>query len=378
MIIEEVKDFNEFLNLEEDWNRLLRKSSFDTVFSRHEWYRCWWEAYGGGNELSILLCKEEGRLIAISPLMMSKDHFRGFPIKKISFIENDETPHCTILVDREADLSAIQEGIFNYLTSTPSRWDILWLRKIPKDTGIIDYIKKYLEENEYKFIIRTSLQSPVLIIETDWGTFYSGRTQRFKKKVRHDYNKLKKQGDIEIQKLDTPSKIDSHLKDVFRIGCQSWKGKIRKSIGSTPENRIFFSTLPRALTNDRNGILLWTLRIKGEMIAFEYHVKEKNTMYALRGEFDEAYRPYGPGAVLDYEIVRNLFDNNVKIYDMCGSPDDYKLRWTSELRSHLEFLIFSRRPYSKFLALLEKNAKPIAKRILQLGRFTQSASNPAS
>ena len=63
MITEEVKDFNEFLNLEEDWNRLLKKSSFNTVFLSHEWFKCWWQAYGKDKQLFIITVTEDKELI---------------------------------------------------------------------------------------------------------------------------------------------------------------------------------------------------------------------------------------------------------------------------------------------------------------------------
>ena len=88
MMVDEVKDFSSFLALEKEWNSLVERSQDDTIFLRHEWFKCWWNAYGAEKELLILLVKEDGELIGISPFMISKVRFRGFPIKKISFIEN--------------------------------------------------------------------------------------------------------------------------------------------------------------------------------------------------------------------------------------------------------------------------------------------------
>ena len=96
-LIEEVRGFSSFLGLEKEWNSVLQKSENDSIFLRHEWFRSWWEAYGAEKELLILLFKENGELLGICPFMISKGHFRGFPTKKISFIENDETPRLNII-----------------------------------------------------------------------------------------------------------------------------------------------------------------------------------------------------------------------------------------------------------------------------------------
>ena len=364
-VISKISDFHGFLSLQQEWNSLLKRSVSNSIFLSHEWFKCWWEAYGGESELFILVCKDEGRLIGISPLMMSKDRLRGFPVKKISFIENNESPHCGILIDRKTDFSGTLYNLFNYLTSYNNSWDILLLRRIPEDFNIVKYVGNFFKSRGFKFIIIPSQKSPILKIRSDWNTFYSEKHQRFKKKIRHDRNNLKKQGDFEIQTLDCPEKIEPHLEDIFNVGFQSWKGKIGKSIGGTAERRHFFSKLPKNLTNNRNGILIWALCLNSKMIAFEYHVKEGSAVYALRGEFDDAYSHLSPGSVLDFEIVRSLFENNYSIYNMGGGSDKYKLRWTSKTKTYFDIIVFNRNAYCNMLYILESKIRPIVKWLLK-------------
>ncbi|MDY6970582.1 MAG: hypothetical protein SVR08_18295, partial [Spirochaetota bacterium] len=247
MIIEEIKDFYAFLNLEKEWNLLLKKSYSSSVFLSHEWLRCWWEAFGKGKELLILLCKDEDHVLGAFPLMITRDSIHGFPVKKISFIENNETPHCGFLIDNKASLLEIVHALFGHIALYKKSWDILGLRKIPEGNKIIEFVRNYLDDNGYNFIIRKSLQSPILYIKTDWDTFYSGATQRFKKRIRYSINKLRKEGNFFVNKIQKSDEMSSMLEEAFRVGNLSWKGNIGKSIGNTPENRHFFSILPSAL-----------------------------------------------------------------------------------------------------------------------------------
>lgn len=362
-IIEEVRNFSSFIALEKEWNSVVERSHGDTIFLRHEWFKCWWNAYGTEKELLILLAKEDGELIGISPLMISKGRFRGFPIKKISFIENDETPCSSIIYINDRD--EIVEAIISYVVQKVKAWDILILNKIPVDSESYAMIQKVCQENKIAFLNKTSWKSPFLKIETDWDTFYKNTSQRLKKRLRYNNNQLKKLGSIEGSQVEGGEK---DLEDIFMIGQSSWKNKIKKSISSTQENRKFFSSLTTT-AKTKGWLYVWMMKANGKPIAFEYDLQYKGKVYALRSEFDEQYASNSPGAVLESDIIKSLFQNGFKEYDMGGSADEYKKHWTTDIREHANILVFNNGLYSKLLILLEGIIIPYIKRKEIFRRF---------
>lgn len=363
---EVIRDYGQFLSLSQQWNSLLERCAWGSVFLSHEWLRCWWESYAEDKKLLVLLCKKAGLIKAIAPLMIHRCLFYGFPVRTISFIENDETPHCGLLVDKEISPAEALPALFHQDHFLSNGWDILKLRRVRETDPLLDHLRSFFHDNGFKCVIRPSIHSPVLIIDRDWKSFYSSKSQRFRRRSHYIMNKLKREGEIKVRKVDNPEEISALMNNVFRVGKNSWKEKIENSIGSRPETRRFFSLLPGSLARDKYSILLWILELNDEMIAFEYHVRDKNTVYALRGEFDEKYRSVGPGSVLDFEVVRRLFEEGVKTYNMCGSADEYKLRWTSAVLAHYDMIVFNKSLYGNFLAFLENGLKPIIKRVVQL------------
>ena len=355
-LIEEVRGFSSFLGLEKEWNSVLQKSENDSIFLRHEWFRSWWEAYGAEKELLILLIKENGELLGICPFMISKGHFRGFPIKKISFIENDETPRLNMIYIKGRN--EIVGTIIGYLLQKVKEWNILILNKIPVDSESYAMIQKVCRENKLFFFNKTSWQSPFLKIETDWNTFYKNTSQRLKKRLRYNNNQLKKLGDIEISQIDGREK---DLEDVFSIGRSSWKNKIDKSISSTEENKKFFSSLT-ATADTKGWLYVWMMKANGKPVAFEYDLQYKGKVHALRSEFDEEYASYSPGAVLENFIIKSIFENGFKEYDMGGSADEYKKHWTTSIREHVNILVFNKGLYSKLMVFVEGTVIPYIKR----------------
>ena len=369
--IDLISENTSFFSLATEWDSLWEKSMCQSIFLSHGWLSSWWEAYGKGKQLLALLAYQGQRLLGAAPLMRYNSKHRGIPVRVVSFIENDESPHSGFVVDHEANISALVSTFMSYTTAHSGRWDILLLRKIPDGSEIVGPIKSFCKKNGYAYVVRPSLQSPILRVKSDWETFYSGTTQRFKKRMRYGINKLKREGNFSIQEMHTPGEVEAVLTDIFQVGALSWKGEEGKSISNMPETRSFFARLPRAL-QPKAAVSLWSLRLKDKMVAFEYHIKHEDIVCALRGEFDNTYRSCGPGSVLDFEVVRSLFQDGTRLYDMCGSADEYKLRWTSEVQPHVDILIFSRQPRGMFLAFLEKHIRPVCKQLLQYIRMILS------
>jgi len=356
--VELISDFDSFLQLEEEWNSLLEKTSTNTVFLRHEWFKCWWKAYGVGKKLCILLIKQEDKLIGISPLMISRDHFRGFPVRKIGFIENNETARSDFIT--LYDQSRIIEETITYLIQKRALWDVLIFNKIPMDTDTPKVLQTACRKKGVSFLRRPSLHSPFLRIDTDWDTFYKNTSQKFKKKLRYNNNRLKKLGNISIEKLSQAINAEACLADVFAIGQKSWISKIGKSISSNRETKLFFSELAHTAST-RGWLSIWLMKAGDKPVAFEYHLEYNNNVHALRSEFNNEYSAYSPGSVLHSHIVKYIFLNRFKEYDMGGSADTYKKRWTPSVRQHCNILAFNKGFYPQFLRFLEDKLIPSLK-----------------
>jgi hypothetical protein len=65
--VEPITDYQTFLDLEPLWNKLVDEANTDHPFVRHEWVRTWWECFGAGQELYILLVKTNREPLPSSP-----------------------------------------------------------------------------------------------------------------------------------------------------------------------------------------------------------------------------------------------------------------------------------------------------------------------
>lgn len=357
--VSEVVDYENFLSLGDEWNRLVEHSAMDTVFVRHEWFDCWWKAYGNGKDMLVLVVRDGGQLLGICPLMTTQERFRIFPVMKIAFIANDEAPRCDLICPDRLD--EVVAAIVEYLKTKQSRWDVIHLQRVPKASPTMAAFSDAFKQAGFRPFLRKSWTSPYLAISEDWATFYKATTQRFKKRMRNNLNRIKNADSYTVDHITDSGDLPELIDEIFSVGQQCWKAELGRAISSSPNNREFFAGL--AAVARKNGWLsLWLLRVDGQPVAFEYHLRYKRVVHALRSEFDQRFAEYSPGAVLDVQAVKSIFDDGMSLYDLGGSADEYKKHWTSEVCEHEDLVVFNRKLYPGLLSFVEGAVVPCLKK----------------
>src|SRR5258708_18847085 len=78
--VEVVSDYESFLALERVWNTLVIEAGVDYPFLEHFWVRTWWECFGAGSAMHIVVVKSGGRVAAIAPLILTPIRMYGVPM----------------------------------------------------------------------------------------------------------------------------------------------------------------------------------------------------------------------------------------------------------------------------------------------------------
>jgi hypothetical protein len=58
--VETISDYQEFLDLQPVWDEMVEGAGLDYPFLEHTWVRTWWESFGAGSALHILVLKAGG------------------------------------------------------------------------------------------------------------------------------------------------------------------------------------------------------------------------------------------------------------------------------------------------------------------------------
>jgi len=325
--------------IQDDWLDLLQRSPVNMVYLRYEWFLASYEIFHPNDELYILTVTDDrGHLSCIAPLIITSGEYRGTKIRKIGFINNDQSPANDFILSEGSEEICL-DIVLDHLAMF-SAWEFIDLRKIRVDgiTGIC--MQKMLLEKAHKFGIKENIQSPYIRIDREWDDFWKGRSQRFRKAMRNKINRAMKHPNLVIDKIPVISSKAPELDDMLKISANSWKHEIGNDLLTREDNLRFYKEICSLL--GPNGLIcIWFLKLGGVPVAFEFHIQYNSVLYPIRADYDKNYYEISPGSILEYEIIKSLFNrNDVSEYNSCGHTYDYLLNWTDTTRRHQNFEIF--------------------------------------
>jgi hypothetical protein len=364
MHIRKISNYTDFISLKKDWNNLLKESGNDSIFLRHEWFDCWWrshaETYEDAQNLSILLIEDKGKCIGIIPLKTSRVKYRGLKVKKLGFLESGLSPCADVILTSEKE-GSIREAL--HFLKKQKEWDILILNKLSIKSENYKLLEKILKEENFMFGIKSSLKNPIIPTVEHWPDFLSKRSAKFRKSLRYKLNKAKKLSSFQIERISEPNDIKNILPLIFKISKKSWKAKSKQSIADRTAYRDFFEYFTDE-AGKMGWINVWLLKNSEDYIAYEYHLMYDGIAYPIGADFDESSSQLSPGSILEYHIIKGLFeDPEVKEYNTCAHSYKYLRNWTDIIETHADIEIFNSMALPLFLYSLEYKLLPSLRRV---------------
>jgi hypothetical protein len=307
--------------------------------------------------------READRLVGIAPLVKRQVTIHGLPLTALCFMENSQSLNNDFIVAPAAREQFFQE-VLQHIFAQSSQWDVINFRNVPHTSLNGDALLKILSERGKRWIKSlTWYDSPYLVPTGNWTDYLASRTTRTRKSLRNIRNGILKSGDVEVANIRTWDEFLRIRDEVFNVARQSWTENLGDSMAS-PANEAFFNDLACAFAQ-KGWLDLWTLRLNGTLIAIEFHVKAFEKEHAMRSHYLPKFAALSPGTYLEMQIIKNAFEKKeqVRIYDFCGSFDQYKKKWTDSFVVHHDILIFNERLYSRLIRFHEGTAVPLLKRL---------------
>lgn len=357
MRIDEIDDLDSFQQLQPEWDELCAAAGATSFFLSHAWFRCCWIGRGVAERPFVVVVRDGSRVVGLAPFFSRRSRWRIFPVRTAVVMQNQDSPFGDIILAPEG-AGVIVRAMLDHLGRW-SRLQIVSFNKIPHSSPTQALLAS--SRIGVPLIRATGGRSPVLRLDGNWAGFWTGQSQRFKKTVRNNANRVERLGRVTVEELSATLSAEECVEVLEEVAERSWKADLPISLRRNPDIRRFFAALTSVLCG-RGQLRLWALRLDGVAIATEYHVRDGDTVYALRSDFDDRYREASPGAYLNDQIVRAYFEGNVRTYDMGPGDNVYKQRWANGARELDNLSFFSRRPYPLTVYAFEQHAAPHLRR----------------
>ena len=348
-----VDTFADFLALGEPWARLVSACEQPSVFLTHDWFACWWESFGQGDRLVVPCVWRGDRLVGAAALRLNRRRFRGLPARRLSFLASGVTGSADLLIDR--DEPHARGALVAALCRSPRSWDMMELERLDDQSATWQYLTAAGEGRPYRFVVRPDIQTPIIRIDRTWAEFLAGRSASLRKLIRRRIAGIEKSAEpVRVTRLAGHDEIQAVLPDLFAVSSRSWKAGRGRAMTDNPATMDFYRRLIDRLGRQGN-VQVWLLTVGGAPAAFEFHLSHGQTVYPIRADFDERFARLSPGAHLEHEILRHLFEDPgraVGEYNSCADNYAYERKWTDIVRSHGLIRMFPRNLYGRLLHTL--------------------------
>jgi CelD/BcsL family acetyltransferase involved in cellulose biosynthesis len=353
--VEAVTDYRSLVALGPVWTDLAEEAGLDHPFLSHEWVCAWWESFGAGRELRVLVAKTEDRVIGIAPLMLSRGRMYGLEVRRLQSIHNDHTPRADFIVaegHREA-----YNAFWTYLSSAGA-WDVLQLSQLPAGSETLELLPQLAKRDGFLWGLWRSADSPYLPIHDTWDSYLGRLPSRHRRNLRNRLKRLGQRGQVSLRSVSALDD-DGHeaLEEGLRIEAAAWKGQAGTAIDSRPELRQFYTRFAQSSAK-RGWLRLHFLTVAGRPIAFGYFLHYKRKLYLLKPGYDPDYAPYSPCNLLCYMVLREAFESSLAEYDFLGDDDGWKRQWTGERRPHYWLFVFPDHPRARLLRYVKFQLLP--------------------
>ena len=357
--VETVSSYQAFLDLEPAWNAILEAAGIDHPFLEHSWIRTWWECFGGGSELHVLVVKEDREVIAIAPLISTRVRMFGIPVRRLGFFYNAHVPRADFIIGGQSARRSeeVYRAIWNHLRSASGSWDLLQLCQLPEGSETLEQIEDLASEDGLPSGVWLSGESPFVALDTSWDQYYASLAAKHRSNLRNRVKRLSQNGLVAIETVTQTNSLPEALDAGFRLEESAWKQEAGTAISCDPKVRKFYETFARRAA-ERGWLRLNFLAANGERIAFDYSLAYRDQIFLMKLGYDPTFAAYSPSNLLLSMALESAFEEGLTKYDFLGETAPWKSRWTKTSRPNHWLFVFSKSLKGRCLHFLKFRVIP--------------------
>jgi CelD/BcsL family acetyltransferase involved in cellulose biosynthesis len=329
-----VGDANAFATLKDEWDALVTRSPRSTLFGTWQWLYSWWEVFGQGLDLHIVIARDSnGGMLGIAPLFKREiAGVRGAVELRFIGCHSVGSQYLDFLIAGGHE-EAVTAAILDHLC-VRGRCLLFHLFRLPADSPTLIGLSRTFKTGRAGCREEVSYHLP---LGSDWETYLSSLNAS----VRHNIRRFRRKwAALGTEIVEWRSADEGVLADVERLhqGRMGEKGHLG-SFSSSRFRQFYRQASER--TAERGWYRTYALTVEGSPAAVVSGFAFGGKYYDYVHGFDPARRSLSPGvAAVSYAVEQSMQAGLVE-FDFLGAGD-YKEHWRAVPRRVLSFTVSSR------------------------------------
>ena len=339
MEISVITDEKVFHELRDEWNTLLGKSKSQCIFLRWEWLYTWWSSYRErGDQLNILVVRQDGKTIGIAPLYLRKRYLNA--LREITFLGSNVV--CSDYLD-----FILMEGVeretlltmLSFVRKNGYEWDVIRLTDMPSESGSIPILQEYFGSNRVEVDLHYR-ECPFIDLGGRWESACKGVSASQGMNIRRKVRKFSELPGSAFFEVETKAELNWYFDEFVRLNKLRMRMKRQRSPFSDDEFVQFHRRILDQLF-DAGMAKLCFLKIGDDLVAGIYLLFFGEKYYYYQSGFDPAWRRLSPGTVMFYFCIQDAVGRGAKEFDLLQGGEDYKYSWTKRKRLNAKAVVYN-------------------------------------
>lgn len=332
--------------IEAEWRQLADRTQAGP-FAYPGWFLAWWEGFGSGKLLAFV-ARRGGRLVGLAPMQLRHGALRA--------PANAHTPAFDLIASDDDARRALADALFAWGARKVT------IGPIGAAAVSLGLLGDAACTAGYRSVVRPVGRAPYIRL----GSEVDAQERSLSRNLRHDVKRrtrrLCEAGTVSVEVSDGAARLEELLEEGFHVERKSWKGGAGTAIADDARARRFYVALSRWAAAS-GWLRLVFLRLDGRAIAFQLDLEMPPAYYSLKIGYDPDYERFSPGKLLAYSIVGRAVAAGASTYELLGTDEPWKYRFTTEGREHATLHAFSPSLSGRLAATAFLRVRPMVRRL---------------
>jgi CelD/BcsL family acetyltransferase involved in cellulose biosynthesis len=252
-------------------------------------------------------------------------------------LTNEHTPAFDVVAADGAAVCAIAKALFGARVRTVT------LGRLAGDGAGRSGLETSSAQAGYRMAVTPVARAPYIACAPTLEDHERELSRNLRHDVQRRMRRLCEQGAVTIDVTDGGTNLAGLLNEGFRVEALGWKGAEGTAIASDARTRAFYDAVAR-WASASGWLRLAFLRLDGRAIAFQFDLEVGRSYYSLKIGYDPAFDRYSPGKLLTYAMVARAVSTALATYELLGSDEPWKDRWTSNFREYVRLEAYAPSP----------------------------------
>ncbi len=349
-----------FRSFADAWRELLAGSPTDTIFLTPEWMEAWWGAYGAGRRGCLARVHRGGSLVAVAPLQIVRERWRrALGVDTLRFLSDGsyDADYLNLISTPDAGEDLVPSFLRWIRSASGLRHDLARWNEIPCASPNARLFADALTSTG-TLIDQERIGAVVTTFPSSWEAYIAGLKPRMRTKLRRLRRELETAHAVRLLRCDTEDDLSHRLPSLFDLHQRRWTARGMSGVLGGPRKRTFYAGLSRALLR-RGWLQFHSLEVDGTLVAHQYCMGYRGTVFLLQEGYDPAWERHGVGNILRAMVFERLIAEGWEHYDFLAGVTDHKRSWAGVVTEGVRLTARGPSLRGSGIALLERAARAV-------------------